>query len=690
MAERLANLAKTTDLGANEYANIERLRFLESRPPPTDPNTRRQHNKMLAVETLLAGHPKRAVALLESMRAELGPKPDPAEVAFVHQYLTLAYLRQGEQDNCVERHGPDSCLFPIEGGGVHKDQTGSRSAMKELAWRLEAQPGDLTARWLYNIAAMTVGEFPGGVPKAWRIPDVAVKSERRFPRYPDIAAAVGLDTIGLAGGAVVEDFDGDGRLDVMASSMGHLDQIRLFINDGDGRFVERTKEAWLDGLVGGLNLTHADFDNDGDADVWVMRGAWLHNAGHVPASLLRNDGGRFTDVTKAAGLDSAHPSQTAVWGDFDNDGWLDLFVGNETGHGHRHACELFRNNRDGTFTEISRVAGTQVVGYVKGVTAGDYDNDGWLDIYVSRLDGKNVLLRNLGAKSKWRFEDTTKKAGVAEPERSFPVWFFDHDNDGWLDLWVSGYRANVGDVLASYMGLPNRGVPPKLYRNNRDGTFTDIAKAANIDTPLLTMGCNFGDLDNDGWLDFYAGTGEPNLQTLVPNRVFKNEGGARFVDITVAGGFGHLQKGHGVAFADLAHDGAQDIFTVIGGAYSGDVFQNALYRNPGHGHHWIKLIFKGVKSNPIGARYAITVDGGKRTLHRVVTTGGSFGSSPLRQEVGLGKATKVDRLEVTWPASGVRQSFEGLLADKTYRITEGSDAPELVELPASPLLSPKE
>ena len=204
------------------------------------------------------------------------------------------------------------------------------------------------------------------------------------------------------------------------------------------------------------------------------------------------------------------------------------------------------------------------------------------------------------------------------------------------------------------------------------------------------MGCNFGDLDNDGWLDFYAGTGEPNLQTLVPNRVFKNEGGARFVDITVAGGFGHLQKGHGVAFADLDHDGDQDIFTVIGGAYSGDVFQNALYRNPGHGHHWIKLIFKGVKSNPIGARYAITVDGGKRTLHRVVTTGGSFGSSPLRQEVGLGKATKVDRLEVTWPASGVRQSFEGLLADKTYRITEGSDAPELVELPASPLLSPKE
>src|SRR5260221_8566643 len=135
------------------------------------------------------------------------------------------------------------------------------------------------------------------------------------------------------------------------------------------------------------------------------------------------------------------------------------------------------------------------------------------------------------------------------------------------------------------MGLPYSSERPRLYHNNHDGTFSDVAKAAGLDHLLHAMGCNYGDLDNDGYLDFYLGTGDPSLGTLIPNRMFRNAQGRFFQDVTTSGGFGHLQKGHGVSFADFDNDGDQDIYTVIGGAYSGDHYRNVFFENPGHGNH---------------------------------------------------------------------------------------------------------
>jgi hypothetical protein len=199
------------------------------------------------------------------------------------------------------------------------------------------------------------------------------------------------------------------------------------------------------------------------------------------------------------------------------------------------------------------------------------------------------------------------------------------------------------------------------------------------------MGCNFGDLDNDGWLDFYLGTGDPDFATLIPNRMFRNDGGKRFQEVTTAGGFGHLQKGHGVGFADLDHDGDQDIYAVIGGAFVGDHYRNALYENPGHGHHWIKLHCVGERSNraAIGTRIRVTVHtaDGPRSIYKTVNSGGSFGSSPLRQEIGLGKATSIAEVEVFWPASGVRQTFTSLELDRAYRIQEGAAQAVALSLP---------
>lgn len=599
----------------------------------------------------------------------------------VLSYLSVSYLRLGEQENCIMYHNPDSCLLPIAKSGVHNIKKGSQRAISEYTDFLNKYPRDLEARWLLNIAYMTLGEYPDNVPSDFLIPPKVFQSDYNIKRFRDVAQDAGLSTVGLAGGSIMEDFDNDGYLDIMASSTGIKDQLRFFRNNGDGTFTERTKQSGLMGLVGGLNLIHADYNNNGYKDVLVLRGAWMQSDGNYPNSLLRNNGdGTFDDVTVEAGLLSFHPTQVAAWGDYDNDGWIDLFIGNESDRENSHPSELYHNNADGTFTNVAAMTGTDIKAYIKGATWGDINNDGLIDLYISVLDGPNYLFLNKGmdATGIWVFIDVTDDAGVEEPTGSFPVWFWDYNNDGWLDIFVSGYRyTGVKDVVSDYLGLQSRAERSRLYLNNRDGTFKDMTKEANLDKVLLSMGANFGDLDNDGYLDFYAGTGDPDYRMLIPNRMFRNHGGKYFQDVTTSGGFGHLQKGHGISFGDIDNDGDQDIFIVVGGWFTGDIFQNALFQNPGFDNHWITLSLEGVRSNrsAIGSRIRVVVNtkAGKRDIYATVSTGGSFGSSSLQQEIGLGEATSIDFIEITWSATNRVQRFNGLKMDGVYKIVEGME-----------------
>jgi hypothetical protein len=199
------------------------------------------------------------------------------------------------------------------------------------------------------------------------------------------------------------------------------------------------------------------------------------------------------------------------------------------------------------------------------------------------------------------------------------------------------------------------------------------------------MGANFGDIDNDGYLDVYLTTGDPAYETLMPNVMLRNEQGRRFADVTFSGGFGHLQKGHGVAFADFDHDGDLDIYHQLGGFYPGDRFRNALFRNPGHGRHFLAVELVGVRSNRrgVGARIRAkgTGDAEGGWVHRAVGSVSSFGGSPLREHIGVAGSTRVDRLEVTWPASSTTQVFTNLPADHLVIVTEGKDDIEVRALP---------
>ncbi len=648
----------------------------------------------LAIELLNAGRTEEAIRELDRLvefMSRKGIETGFKSRHYIERYRAVAWLRLGEQENCLLNHSAESCLMPIRGSGVHQLQRGSREAIRVLLGILERLPDDLEARWLLNLAYMTVGEYPDKVPPQFLIPPRVFEPEHDVGRFPDIAPAIGLDVDGLAGGSVAEDFDNDGDLDLMASEQAFRGPLRLFLNHGDGTFSERSREAGLTGEVGGLNILATDYNNDGFTDIQVLRGGWMMEGGRFPKSLLRNNGdGTFDDVAFEAGVATEHPSQTAAWFDYDGDGRLDIYVGNESNEVAAHACELFHNNGDGTFTDCASAAGVAVFGVVKAVTAGDYNNDGRPDLYVSRRGRPNVLLRNDGAgrgggRCGWVFTDVTDAAGVGEPVYSFPTWFFDYDNDGWLDLFVSGYEFNgPKDVAADYLGLPHTAERPRLYRNRGDGTFADVTKATGMWRVLHTMGSNYGDLDNDGWLDFYLGTGDPFLGTLIPNRLFRNDAGRRFQDVTTSAGVGHLQKGHGVSFADFDNDGDQDIYEVMGGAFEGDTYRNVLYENPGHGHHWLTLKFEGVKSNRpgFGTRVVVVVDdpAGERSIHRVVGTGGSFGGNPFRMEVGLGPARAVKRVEVWWPASGIRQTLTGLEMDRAWTIREDAKTAEPLAL----------
>jgi tetratricopeptide (TPR) repeat protein len=606
----------------------------------------------------------------------------PAEQVSQLAYdLGVAYMRMGEIQNCAVMHNADRCLMPIREGGVHQLREGSRNAVRYFTQVLEeptTQPRmKLKARWLLNIAYMTLGEYPDGVPEAYRIEPAVFDSDEAFPRFTEIAPQLGLDEMSLAGGAIAEDFDGDGNLDIMVSAWSPMMQLRYFHNDGDGTFSDRSAQAGLEGLLGGLNLKQADYDNDGDADVVVMRGAWLDKDGQHPNSLIRNNGdGTFTDVTFEAGLGHVHyPTQTAGWADYDNDGSLDLYIGNESNQRLKAPSQLFRNNGNGTFTDVAAHAGVENDLYAKGVTWGDYDGDRFPDLYVSNMGGANRLYHN---NRDGTFTDVAKKLGVAGPSMSFPAWFWDFDNDGVLDLYVTTYSVqDIAAVAGSYLGMTLGGELNRLYRGDGKGGFEDVTAEQNLGRLTVVMGSNFGDLDNDGFPDFYLGTGYPYYDALMPNVMYRNRGGHGFADVTTNGGFGHLQKGHGVAFADLDNDGDQDVFEEMGGAFPGDAFGNALFENPGFDNHWIKLALVGVESNraAIGARIRIeiTEEGKARSIFTHVDTGGSFGSNPLRREIGLGRASKIDVLEIFWPTTGKTQRFEDVDAGQLIEITEGQE-----------------
>lgn len=522
----------------------------------------------------------------------------------------------------------------------------------------------LESLWLLKVAYDRRGGYPPTLAARYRFHTYTPPATATDLHFSDIAHEVGVDKKDRGRGNCWLDFDLDGDLDLFSVGI-HITHA-LYRNDG-GRFADVTRAQGLDDPRGGWAASAADFDNDGDDDLFTSRDCW---EGPAPNSLYRNDLGTFTDIAEQAGLADSADSFTAAWLDFDLDGYLDLYVANGiSGSGKENT--LLHNQKNATFLNVAAEAAVNDSSKTIGTAAGDYDGDGFIDLYAANIGELNRLYRNDGDGT---FTDLAESAGVLFPvEGSYVAFFFDLDNDGQLDLFVSTMSA-FPDVLNSLVTgeaiEPNR---PFLYRNMGDGTFTDITVPAGLARSFGSMAAGVGDVDNDGFADLYLANGGPQLSRLEPNVLFRNMGDGTFRDITATSGTGSLGKGHGSTFADFDQDGDLDLYAGLGGHYDADAWPNILYRNDGPKHHYIEVELVGTRSNRNGLGTRVTAYAEGRAIHAVRQSGFGFGTnnSPFLH-LGLGSATHIDSLHLYW-VSGAQQRFIDVPIDCSIRIVEPSE-----------------
>ena len=513
--------------------------------------------------------------------------------------------------------------------------------------------------------------------------------------YQDISRQVGIDFIhsigdghlsnlveSVGGGAVFLDYDQDGYIDLYMSNGTHIKGFsdehkpdgkphnKLYRNLGNGTFADVTRKAGVGDMGYGMGMTVGDFDNDGYPDIYISN--------YGPNVLYHNQGNRtFSDVTAHAGVAGNECSVGAVWLDYDNDGFLDLYVGNyidfDPEYGYFYAPDgfpgpmaydaqpdvLYHNRGDGTFENVTESMGVfNPDGRAMGVGAADYDNDGFVDIFVSNDHMINYLYHNEGGK---KFVDKGVMSGVAfnqigEATISMSVDFADYNNDGLMDLFVSD------DVYCS------------LYKNEGSGVFSEMSYKAGIAVAcgqFVGWASSFFDYDNDGDVDIFKINGELKHWYGQEDQLFENIGGEKFLDVSVERGeyFEKELVGRGACFGDYDNDGDIDAYIVNLNDHG-----TFLRNNKGNQNNWllIKLIGQTSNRDGIGARVIVSTGDLVQTAQKKSTNGYLSQNDP-RMHFGLSDNEMVDRIEVIWP-SGKVQVLENIQAGQILTIKESEAA----------------
>ncbi len=614
--------------------------------------------------------------------------------------LGLAEFRLGEADKAAARFENIIQNYRRHSGayyylGVYHLRHGNlEAAVTNFKESLRLKPRDPETLWNLWTAYSKLGGYPEGLPEEFKIvvsgngrqegrkdgteearkessslPIFQSDADRRKPKaesqFIDVASGLKMDKVDGGRGSAWGDYDNDGDLDIVA--VGTYQPHALYRNNGDGTFTNTAEQAGIADPRGGWGSLFADYDNDGYLDLYITRGGW---SGAAENTLYHNNGdGTFTDVTHTAGVADPQSSFCAAWADYDNDGYLDLYIADGV-IGDGAANVLYRNNGDGTFTNTAESAGVANTGNSLGTAWGDYDKDGYIDLHVVNFGQSNVLYRNNGDGT---FTDVTPTTGMNIPVTdAFVTFFLDVDNDADLDIFISNSGSFQAFIAGQITGTaPHDADRQVLYRNNGDGTFTDVTRESGLYHAFGAMGANFGDIDSDGYLDIYLATGAPQMGRLERDALFRNNGDGTFTDATFTLGLGNVGKGHGVTFGDIDTDGDVDIYVPVGGAFIGDQWHNLFYQNAGAGNNWLTLKLVGVKSNRDGIGAKVTLRVGDRVIYREVSGGCGFGSTnSLSLEIGLGTRTKVDTLEIVWP-SGQVDTHRDLSVNRRLVVTEG-------------------
>ena len=608
--------------------------------------------------------------------------------------LGLAEFRLGEADTAAERFENIIQNYRRHSGayyylGVYHLRHGNlEKAVTNFKESLRLKPRDPETLWNLWTAYSQLGGYPEELPEEFRIAvnnkNLLTENREPLPRtralakvsvdeflvktenqFINVAPDLKMDKVDGGRGSAWGDYDNDGDEDIVA--VGTYQPHALYRNNGDGTFTDVAAPAGIADPRGGWGSLFADYNNDGYLDLYITRGGW---SGAAENTLYHNNGdGTFTDVTRAAGVADPQSSFCAAWADYDNDGYLDLYIADGV-IGDGAANVLYRNNGDGTFTNTAEIAGVANTGNSLGTAWGDYDKDGYIDLHVVNFGQSNVLYRNNGDGT---FTDVTETTGMNIPVTdAFVTFFFDVDNDADLDIFISNSGAFQAFIAGQITGTaPHDTDRQVLYRNNGDGTFSDVTRESGLYQAFGAMGANFGDIDSDGYLDIYLATGAPQMGRLERDALFHNNGDGTFTDATLALGLGNIGKGHGVTFGDVDTDGDVDIYVPVGGAFIGDQWHNLFYQNAGAGNNWLTLKLVGVKSNRDGIGAKVTLRLGNGVIYREVSGGCGFGSTnSLSLEIGLKAHTKVDTLEIAWP-SGQVDTHRNLAVNQKLVVTEG-------------------
>ncbi len=552
--------------------------------------------------------------------------------------------------------------------GVCHYKTGNLDAAREVFREiLRKNPSHTPSHWFYFLLGEM--ELP--------LRQVVIPSDLKAGfEFREIAEELGVAKYDAGGSSAWADYDGDGDLDLFASG---CDTYSILYRNEGGRFADNSAEAGLRDVQSGFSNLFVDFNSDGNPDLFVGRDGW---AGPGPNSLYQNQGnGTFIDVTRRSNLNQGPEASTftSAWADFDRDGDLDLLLANNvSGEGSRN--RLLRNNGNGVFSDATEAAGLLEPQGIRtiGCAVGDYDLDGWPDIFFTGLEtAPNRLYHNRGNGT---FEEVAKEAGVddrANIAMGFVALFSDLDGDGWQDIfmvkWEPDFEKVKRAMMRSYQPDPaSLRSAPRYFRNRRDGTFEDRTEIAGFIYPHGGMAAGIADVNNDGFQDVYVGTGGPAIERLEPDGFYVNLDGNHFVNAARLVGLGQHGKGHGIAFADFDRDGDLDFYVPVGAAFHGDFWKNLFYINlAGNRLNWLQVLLVGTKSNAMAVGAQVTARAGDLIVFREKKCGTGFGAcdSPYLH-FGLGKQAKVDTLTVRWP-SGFVETFGDVPVNCHLRIREG-------------------
>lgn len=626
---------------ASNQANLARPGWLYPSPHATEKRTQPVDNAVVweATHPILAG---RFAEAIQAWTPRISASPHDAQLAYS---LATVYLRLGR---------------------YHQGIFYSRLACED-------DPSEVRYKWMLRAQTIMAGLPESSIPPDCRL---HIHPSASSPvHFVDVTAKVGVRNFALGRGVAWGDFNRDGRDDLLVCA--ERAPFRLFRNLDNGHFMDVAKRMYVIDPVG-LGCYAAnfiDYDNDGFEDIFLTSNGW---GGTNRLFLFHNEKGRrFTDITKQAGLKGPINAFGASWADYNSDGNVDLAVAPGIAKPNSSRLRLFRNDGDGTFSDVSLHAGLTKTAHWISVCWGDYNADGLPDLFGVSFDKGCTLYQNRGH---GRFEDVSKQAKTRCPIASYTCEFSDYNNDGHPDIFVSTYPwkgVNWGD-LKSMVEHQISGAPASpnlqqlLFRNNGDGTFTPVNGEAGIAGLYGAMSSQVADIDNDGYPDILLGTGNPQLDWTEPMVLFHSDGRGHFKDIASSAGLDNFGMLHGIAFSDFDHTGNVGFYGSFGGFYWGSRDEGHLYENLGSGKHALEIHLVGIRSNrdAIGAR--VLADVGKHILYKYVDGGTGFGSMNSHEvHIGLGSSDFVNRLSIVWP-SGTTQTFNRVHGDQCVQIVEGS------------------